>query len=367
MKELKAILRSLVISNAERGMSASQLNNDFKKLEGCNIPFGENGFQSLDAMLRTLTDVVKVCGSGAGATVYPVTTEKNQHILEMVKKSKNNKKKKTVSSCTRKVPENPVPPMKKKKKKSNFYYANKQNSGHGQFYSWVGNKDPTRTGNPNVSYKNTGYPANGGYANTGYQSNAGYSNNGYVNAGQRNNPNPPPPNDRENLRATNFTEVNAQFDVFWNAIQPFVNNYYGRNAAIRGNQYGYNQQQQQQQQQYQSNYNGQQRGSCGNPNTLNRALRNKLQMSTSQHCSNSNNNWYGAGHNWQNYGNGAGYPYQQNFPVYYYPDYGYNSSYQSNGYNNMWDCNYSTSYGYNQYNAYANAYFQQSMGQNYYY
>uniref|UniRef100_A0A182RJB3 HTH OST-type domain-containing protein n=1 Tax=Anopheles funestus TaxID=62324 RepID=A0A182RJB3_ANOFN len=94
MDELKAIIRSLAISSAS-GITLSQLDHDFKSLEGYSIPYKNHGFKSLLSMLRTLTDVVQIKGNDQQSTIHPVATEKNQHIRSMVEKSKKSKKKKT--------------------------------------------------------------------------------------------------------------------------------------------------------------------------------------------------------------------------------------------------------------------------------
>ncbi|XP_035916105.1 putative uncharacterized protein DDB_G0286901 [Anopheles stephensi] len=94
MDELKPIIRSLAISSAG-GLTLQQLERDFKCLEGYSIPYQRLGFKSLASLLQTLTDVVRLKGTDQQSTIHPITTDKNEHILAMVEKSKKSKKKPT--------------------------------------------------------------------------------------------------------------------------------------------------------------------------------------------------------------------------------------------------------------------------------
>lgn len=339
MKELKAILRSLVISNAERGMSEYQLDRDFKSLEGRNIPFREHGFQSLDAMLRTMTDVVKVMGIGTGATVYPVTSEKTQHILEMVEKSKKNKKKKPkyTAPYVRKTASNPLP-------KPNPVVAARSNS-YGK--------------NNNYNYNN--------YNNTNYNTNNNYQHNGTgraANAGQKRPATASSSKKkRENLTITIPNDVNEQFNMFWNAIQPVLNTSYGQNTQQQqhqqqwqswDNQYGYYQNAQQ----YQNNCNGNQQRHANNQKAGRKGQNewsNKRASTpfygngndfTSDYWNSYYSQFYGNEHFGGNFSTGGDcYPSLQN----YYSSYGY-GNFQTNVYTDgAWECNYNASYGYDQY------------------
>ncbi|XP_035916106.1 tudor domain-containing protein 1-like [Anopheles stephensi] len=93
MDELKTIIRALAISNAANGITVAQLNKDFKNLEGYAIPYTKYGFQSLDGMLRTMTDAIQVTGYGPTAVMQPLSNAKSQHVREMVKKNKPDRKK----------------------------------------------------------------------------------------------------------------------------------------------------------------------------------------------------------------------------------------------------------------------------------
>uniref|UniRef100_A0A182PD00 HTH OST-type domain-containing protein n=1 Tax=Anopheles epiroticus TaxID=199890 RepID=A0A182PD00_9DIPT len=93
MDEITTIIRALAISNASNGISVAQLNKDFKNLEGCLIPYEKYGFKTLDAMLHSMTDAIRVNGHGMTAIVHPLTNEKSQHVREMIERSKKNGKK----------------------------------------------------------------------------------------------------------------------------------------------------------------------------------------------------------------------------------------------------------------------------------
>uniref|UniRef100_A0A182JWN1 HTH OST-type domain-containing protein n=1 Tax=Anopheles christyi TaxID=43041 RepID=A0A182JWN1_9DIPT len=305
MRELKAILRSLVISNTERGMSASQLDRDFKSIEGRSIPFRDHGFQSLDAMLRTMTDVVKVMGNGTSATIYPVISEKNQHILALVEKSKKNKRKKSnyIPSYVRKTSANPL-----SKPKGNYFNENNYNCNN----------------NNNDSNKN---PNGNGRATNGGQN---------ISA-------PQPSNRREHLTITIPNDTNEQFNMFWTAIQPMLNTHHNQNNQQAWiNQYGYNNAQH-----FQNNRNGNQQCYSNNKNVRTGQRTKSNSRASAPHCMNNNDfssgyrvgyysHYHGNGYFNGNSYTGAGYPNQQNFPINYYSGYGY-SNFQTNVYNNGWE------------------------------
>uniref|UniRef100_A0AAG5DSD0 HTH OST-type domain-containing protein n=1 Tax=Anopheles atroparvus TaxID=41427 RepID=A0AAG5DSD0_ANOAO len=93
MDELKKLIQAMVISKPGSPLTVAQLAIDFKHHEGTDIPYREYGFQQLDALLRSIPDVVKLDGQGSSALVYPVTSEKSKHINLMIKAQKNNGKK----------------------------------------------------------------------------------------------------------------------------------------------------------------------------------------------------------------------------------------------------------------------------------
>ncbi|XP_065078743.1 RING finger protein 17 isoform X2 [Ochlerotatus camptorhynchus] len=90
MEEIKQIIRSIAISGTSAGMSVKGLVQDFKKMEGYDLPYQRLGFRSADDFLRSLPDTVTVQGYGTSALVEPVVTKSNQHIRDMVQLSKTN-------------------------------------------------------------------------------------------------------------------------------------------------------------------------------------------------------------------------------------------------------------------------------------
>uniref|UniRef100_A0A182W7I3 HTH OST-type domain-containing protein n=1 Tax=Anopheles minimus TaxID=112268 RepID=A0A182W7I3_9DIPT len=141
MDELKAIIRSLAISSAS-GMTLSQLDHDFKNLEGYSIPYQTHGFKSLHSMLKTLTDVVRVNGNDQQSTIHPVTTEKNQHIRSLVEKSKKSKKRKIVSHSSRptsSIPKQPVPKGKPCAYPIQSYITTRNNKSQNNAQWWPSN------------------------------------------------------------------------------------------------------------------------------------------------------------------------------------------------------------------------------------
>lgn len=86
----------MVISNAGRPLTVSQLNRDFKEFEGYDIPYEKHGFRQLDAMLQSMSDAVQINGQGPSAQLLPVLTKNSKHIREMVEKQKNKNGKRKV-------------------------------------------------------------------------------------------------------------------------------------------------------------------------------------------------------------------------------------------------------------------------------
>lgn len=87
MDEIKNIIRSIAISGGARGLSVKMLADDFKKIEGFDLPYHRLGFRSPDEFLRSLTDTVMINGYGTSALVEPVVTQNTRHVRELVKKS----------------------------------------------------------------------------------------------------------------------------------------------------------------------------------------------------------------------------------------------------------------------------------------
>lgn len=90
MEEIKQIIRSIAISGTSAGLTVKGLIQDFKKIEGYDLPYRRMGFHSADDFLRSLPDAVTVHGYGTSAVIEPVVTKSNKHIRDMVQLSKTN-------------------------------------------------------------------------------------------------------------------------------------------------------------------------------------------------------------------------------------------------------------------------------------
>lgn len=93
MDEIKKMIRSIAISRPGKVLTVKNLANDFKDMEGFEIPYKQMGFRSIDQFLHSLTDVVKVIGYGPTAQVEPIVIDSNKHIHKLVQGGKHNVKK----------------------------------------------------------------------------------------------------------------------------------------------------------------------------------------------------------------------------------------------------------------------------------
>ncbi|XP_062545325.1 uncharacterized protein LOC134211930 isoform X1 [Armigeres subalbatus] len=87
MEEIKQIIRSIAISGSSYGLSVKMLADDFKKMEGFDLPYQRLGFRAPDEFLRSLNDTVTVTGYGTSALVEPVVTQSTRHVRDLVRKS----------------------------------------------------------------------------------------------------------------------------------------------------------------------------------------------------------------------------------------------------------------------------------------
>ncbi|XP_044745993.1 putative uncharacterized protein DDB_G0286901 [Coccinella septempunctata] len=85
--QIKKLLRSILISS-QIVLDVSQLNEDFKELEGIDIPYEKMGFKTLLDFLCSITDVLLVDGDSMYSKVHQVHSEKSAHVKEMVKKQR---------------------------------------------------------------------------------------------------------------------------------------------------------------------------------------------------------------------------------------------------------------------------------------
>ncbi|KAH8401732.1 hypothetical protein KR009_007568 [Drosophila setifemur] len=84
---VKKVLHSLVVSSAAR-MTIEKLQRDYRREEGCTIPFQKLGYRDIESFLRSIPETIVVRGRGPVAEVFAVATAKSAHIQNMVKSQK---------------------------------------------------------------------------------------------------------------------------------------------------------------------------------------------------------------------------------------------------------------------------------------
>lgn len=83
-EELKTMIRSFVLPHQD-GVFPSHLNNDYKDLEGRDIPYAEFGFRDLLHLLNSITDTVQFKMSKDGSRrLFAIATQETVHIQQMV-------------------------------------------------------------------------------------------------------------------------------------------------------------------------------------------------------------------------------------------------------------------------------------------
>ncbi|KAG5877268.1 hypothetical protein JTB14_009764 [Gonioctena quinquepunctata] len=93
MDDAKKYIKSLLTSTPS-AMTIQQLSKDYRNLIGEPIPYQRLGFNSLEHFLRSITDTVRLRGTGPFAEVILVMSEKSSHIMELVSSQKTVPKKK---------------------------------------------------------------------------------------------------------------------------------------------------------------------------------------------------------------------------------------------------------------------------------
>ncbi|XP_014224286.1 uncharacterized protein LOC106650659 [Trichogramma pretiosum] len=89
LKEVKSIIRSLLISNIKIDVKPTFLDSMYFDLEGKRIPFREFGYQNLIEFLSKIPDTTRFVKNRAGEIcVKHVDTEKSAHISDLVYKQK---------------------------------------------------------------------------------------------------------------------------------------------------------------------------------------------------------------------------------------------------------------------------------------
>ncbi|CAB0030170.1 unnamed protein product [Trichogramma brassicae] len=89
LKEVKSIIRSLLISNIKVDVKPVSLDSMYFELEGKRIPFREFGYQNLIEFLSKIPDTTRFVKNRAGEMcVKHVDTEKSAHISDLVYKQR---------------------------------------------------------------------------------------------------------------------------------------------------------------------------------------------------------------------------------------------------------------------------------------
>ncbi|KAF5286906.1 hypothetical protein FQA39_LY00439 [Lamprigera yunnana] len=91
MEELGKELMSILVSSPST-LTIAALDKDYNNLVGNRIPFRKFGFSNLENLLRCMTNVLVVNGSGPYAEVLLKVSKKSSHINELVTKQKVNVK-----------------------------------------------------------------------------------------------------------------------------------------------------------------------------------------------------------------------------------------------------------------------------------
>ncbi|XP_063704358.1 uncharacterized protein LOC134833830 [Culicoides brevitarsis] len=92
LKTLKEDIRAILISS-KNGLSISQLEKDYNKINGENIMYFSYGFTSMIDFLKSISDVVSLRGYGNHILLYPVITKATEHINYMVQKQRKSSQK----------------------------------------------------------------------------------------------------------------------------------------------------------------------------------------------------------------------------------------------------------------------------------
>ncbi|XP_037942499.1 uncharacterized protein LOC119675373 [Teleopsis dalmanni] len=74
LEETKIVIKSLLKCH-QHEVTVGKLSQDFYKSEGYQIPFAKLGYSSLETFLRSLGNLVEVCGKGYSATLKLIQNE----------------------------------------------------------------------------------------------------------------------------------------------------------------------------------------------------------------------------------------------------------------------------------------------------
>uniref|UniRef100_A0A1A9USZ6 HTH OST-type domain-containing protein n=1 Tax=Glossina austeni TaxID=7395 RepID=A0A1A9USZ6_GLOAU len=87
LSNVKIVIKALIISSPKE-VTIDDLRNDFRLMEGKDIPFKQLGYDTVEDLLHALSDTVEVFGRGRTATIHAVASQKSEHIQKMVKEQK---------------------------------------------------------------------------------------------------------------------------------------------------------------------------------------------------------------------------------------------------------------------------------------
>lgn len=88
VRELKKVIRALLLSSKQDGISLREFEKSFKEQEGRNIPL--HGFANVPALLNSMTD-----------TVYTVKTNQTNNLIDI--KKEQERKRESFRFCCSKV------------------------------------------------------------------------------------------------------------------------------------------------------------------------------------------------------------------------------------------------------------------------
>lgn len=90
LEEVKKIIRSLLVSQANRDITLRYLNRMYKDMTEESVPFSDFNYTSLRDFLLSMPDVLRLINRNNETYVEQIDTEKSVHITNLVKKAKNN-------------------------------------------------------------------------------------------------------------------------------------------------------------------------------------------------------------------------------------------------------------------------------------
>ena len=100
LREIKSILRSLLISASSRDTTIRQLNGLYRDMESRNIPFRKFNYSNLHEFLESMPDTLQMRYNRDGELcAYHVDTDKTRHVSSLVARQKKPPKR-SKSTCT---------------------------------------------------------------------------------------------------------------------------------------------------------------------------------------------------------------------------------------------------------------------------